>query len=469
MKKAFILILFCLGFGFYGVKMGKVTLPGLKPAPRYNMVLISADTLRADRLGVNGNTEIRTPHLDWLASQGINFTRAYTNITTTNPSHATMLSSLFPFDHKLYSNQGKVSSKILTLPEILKVHGWYTAGIVNMRWLNPNVSNIFQGMDELVSCETTRKADETNKWVLPFIASQKNKKDPFFLFVHYVDAHTPYHAPDPYTDLYYPDDRNPYSSHHSSLNKAKSIFPLHYQDNPYVDNWLGDVTDVKYIVAQNKGSVTWLDHHVGQIIQELKRTNQWDNTILVFTSDHGESLGEHGLWFVHGGLFDATARVPLIMRFPHGPQGEVRDTIVQHVDLLPTLCSVLGVGTPHQVRGRNVFEESASDPILERAAFIEHAGGYLNAVVTSRYKYIQHKKTRYVYPAYPIEEGEEELYDLWKDPKEEVNLAENRPIVRRVMNQLLVDFRAAEMVQLKKEPAHIDENTLEMLMSLGYL
>ena len=122
------------------ILMGIICLAGIHTAAadpgqdRLNVILVTADAMRADMLGANGNQEVLTPHLDALASQGVNFRRAYCNITTTSPSHASLLSSLYPRDHKAYSNTAKISSKIVTLSEILQKHGWYTATLVNFPW-----------------------------------------------------------------------------------------------------------------------------------------------------------------------------------------------------------------------------------------------------------------------------------------------------------------------------------------------
>ncbi|MBW1810017.1 MAG: sulfatase [Deltaproteobacteria bacterium] len=435
---------------------------------KYNIVIITADAMRADMLAANRESEVRTPHLDQLAEEGVNFTRAYCNITTTTPSHATLFSSLYPFDHKAYSNTSRISSKITTLPEILKSHGWHTAGIVNLPWLNSDVSNVPQGIDEFQSCVKIRKADKTNKWVMKFLDRQKGKKQPFFLWVHYIDTHTPYYAPGEYERMYYPKDKDPRAGKSGSLQKAWKMFPKHHQNNPFIDKWLRGITDADYVVATTKGSVSWTDHNVGEMIARLKRNGQWENTIFVFTSDHGESLGEHGLWFLHGGSFEVTARVPLIIRVPGGPKNKRIDELVSLVDIMPTLLTILKIDVPAQARGRDFWESIQSRKLSGGAVLVEHAGAYIISVVTPRYKYIRHRKTKDVYPSYPMKKGKEELYDLEADPKELKNLIKVKPALAKELRKLLADLRSGKKEDFIGEKAKIDEQTEEMLRSLGY-
>ena len=434
---------------------------------QYNIVLITADTLRADMLGANGNREVRTPHLDKLAASGINFSRAYTNITTTTPSHATLFSSLFPRDHKAYSNTAKISEDILTIDEILQKHGWYTSAIVNMPWLNPDMSNIMQGMDEVERCKHIRKANQTNPWVLSFLDRQKNTQRPFYLWIHYVDNHTPYHAPGRYQKMYYPKNRDPRSKKYTSLQRAWKFFPTHHQDEPTFKRWLAGITDVDYVIGLNKGSVSWLDYHVGEVITRLKKNDMWDKTIFVFTSDHGESLGEHSIWFAHSGLFETTARVPLILRIPGGPKGFKTDNLVQLADVMPTLLARVGINAPNDIRGRDIWPGLRKKDST-RAIFIEHAGAQMTAVVTKRYKYIKHLKTKNYNPGYLLRKGREELYDLRKDPKERSNLVSKDPKRLSFLRKELERLKNQKGTDHEAQKAEVDSETEEMLRSLGY-
>ncbi len=439
------------------------------PAPgprRLNVVIVTADTLRGDRLGVNGHPFVRTPNIDALAKEGINFRRAYTNITTTTPSHATLFTSLYPHDHKAYDNVSKISDAIETLPELLARKGWHTAGIVNMPWLNPEVSGVSQGIEELQRGDHVRKAEKTTAWALEFIDRRKGTEDPFYLWVHYVDNHTPYHAPGRYGRLYYPKDRDPRAGEKGSLQEIWPLFPADHRDNPYFHRWLGGITDKDWVIAQYDGSVTYVDHHVGRLVKKLKDAGLWQDTIFVFTSDHGESLGEHALWFCHGGLFEPTAHIPLVMHIPgHAPAES--EAIVDLVDVMPTILAVLGLPIPEGLRGENLLPVVASGR-KGGAALLEHTGRQLVGVVTPKWKYVRHRKTRTYYPGYDIRRGRIELYDLENDPGETHNLAEARPEKVRELEALLRELRKGKK-PFQRAAAKIDADTEEALRALGYI
>jgi arylsulfatase A-like enzyme len=436
--------------------------------PRWNVVLVTADTLRADMLGCNGNREVATPHIDALAAAGIRFANAYTNITTTTPSHATLFSSLYPRDHKAYSNTARISSRILTLDEILARAGWHTAAIINMPWLNPDMANVVQAGREVAACKHIRKADATASWVLGFLDRRREQKRPFYLWVHFVDNHTPYHAPGKYARMYYPTGKNPRAGERGSLQRVWGEFPVHHQDEPTFKRWLRGITDVDYVIALNKGSVSWLDHHLGRIVARLKKNGQWERTLFVFTSDHGESLGEHHIWFAHSGLYEPTARVPLIIRAPGGPAGRSIETLVQLADVMPTVLARLGLDAPERVRGRDLWPLLAADQPAGSAVFLEHAGRQLTGVVTPQYKYIRHRKNKRYNPRYPLTKGREELYDLAADPQESRDLAAEKPAQLERMRRLWRELRDRRGADFAAGQAEVDAQTEEMLRSLGY-
>ena len=437
-------------------------------ARRWNVVVITADTLRGDKLGVNGHPQIKTPHLDALAAEGVNFSRAYTNITTTTPSHASLFSSLYPQDHRAYGNTSSISAEIDTLPEILGRAGWHTAGIVNMPWLNPDVTGVSQGIQELARGDHVRKAPATNKWALSFLQRQKGAKKPFFLWVHYVDNHTPYHAPGKYDTLYYPKGRVARGKKPGTLQEIWPLFPNDHRDNAYVKRWLKGITDADYVVANYDGSVSYIDAKVGELIAALKANGQWEDTLFVFTSDHGEALGEHGLWFCHGGLFEATTRIPLIVRVPGGSKGREVKAVVDLVDVTPTLLTLLGLPRSEVMRGDDLGPLMRGAAGKDSAAYLEHTGRQLEGVVTERWKLIRHRKTRRIYPSYPMNKGTIELYDLIADPGEAKNVAAQHPEVVRELMALMKRLKSGAR-GFKDGAAKIDAETEEALRALGYM
>ncbi|HJN74729.1 MAG TPA: sulfatase [Myxococcota bacterium] len=419
---------------------------------RKNVLLITADTLRAQAV-----EDTYTPHLDHLAAEGVRFDRAYTPITTTLPAHASIFTSLYPRDHRAYSNVSRLSSKVTTLAEVLDGLGWETACHINMPWLNPDASNVPQGFRTIRRGDRIRKADKTNPWVIDFLA--KEHEDPWLLWVHYVDNHTPYHAPGSYDDMYTSEQKN-------ELADVWRYFPPDHQESEHMISWLDGVEYAEEVVDDYHGSATWIDAHVGQIVWELKRTGQWDDTLVVFTSDHGESMGEHDLWFVHAGLFEQTTRVPLIVRDPGGPAGVEVDTVVSTIDVMPTVLNRLSAPTPDGVRGADLWQVLDADG--GGVAYLEHTGRQLTGVVTERWKYIRHDKTNRIYSGYPMNAGTLELYDLSADPDELVNLAAEMPDRVAELEALMTRLEAGER-GFEELTYEVDEDMREALRAMGYV
>lgn len=458
----------CLGMFGLTVWLAAAGAAPARAAPKYNVVIVTADTMRADLLGCNGNLEVKTPNLDALAGEGINFVRAYTNITTTTPSHATLFSSLYPCDHKIYSNRGRVPDEVVTLDEILHRNGWTTAAIINMPWLNPDKGNVLQMLDRVADCREPRRAQRTTHWALDYFDQQKKNPKPFFLWIHYVDNHTPYHAPGRFERMYYPAGRDPRAGRSGSLQDVWSQFPTHHQNEPAFQKWLAGITDVDYVVGLNKGSVGYVDLQVGKLVERLKHNGQWRRTLFVFTSDHGESLGEHHIWFAHSGLYEPTARVPLILRVPGGPSNRFVRTLVSLSDVMPTLLARLGLEVPAQARGRDVWPALINDDPTGSAVFLEHAGQHLTGVVTPRYKYVRHLRDRSYNPLYLLTKGREELYDLEDDPQETRDLAAERPELVERLRKLWKTLAESRGSDLRAARAPVDAQTEELLRSLGY-
>ncbi len=426
---------------------------------RLNVVIVTADTLRGDM--VLDNDEIMTPNLDRLKAEALEFTRAYTPITTTLPAHASLFTSLYARDHQAYDNVSALSERVTTLPEILRDHGWRTGAHINMPWLTSDVSNLPQGI-QTTRYTHIRKADRTNPWVEEWLGGAAERDEPFFLWVHYVDNHTPYHAPHSYEDMYYQGGKK---GPGARLEEVWDFFPDDHRESDAFLRWVAGVESADYLVGNYKGSVSWVDAHVGLLMHRLRELGLWEDTVFVFTSDHGESLGEHDLWFVHAGLYQSTTHIPMIVRIPGAPSGERVGAVVSLVDLMPTVLSALGLETPEAARGVDLLKLVGK---RGGAAYLEHTGRQMEGVVTPRFKYIEHLRTTRIYKGYPMDAGKVELYDLEADPEELRNLAAEHPAV--------VERLKAEMQALKEGErdfealdGQIDEEVLKALHAMGYM
>jgi arylsulfatase A-like enzyme len=375
------------------------------------------------------------------------------------------MTSLYLQDHNVYSNFEALGDEPRTMAEMFQGRGFSTFGIVNMRHLNPEVGNLAQGFQEYVHSGYFRRAGTTIDRFLEWLEGVGER--PFFGWIHLADVHTPYMPPPPYDRFYYDDDeRDPQKR---SLMRIWPLLPEHMSDHPFFRQWLDGITDVDWVMAQYQGAVTYVDDEIGRLLDNLEDMGMLRRTAIVLTSDHGESLGEHDMYFVHTGLYEQTSHVPLIMYFPgSGRQGvQVRD-VVEEVDILPTVLEYFDIPRPHDIRGNSLWPLIGGAVGQERVALVEHAGRNLVALRSDRFKYIKHLRNLHIQPAYPFREGREELYDLKADPRERTDLSGALANVMRIFRREL-KRRRTERLDLETGDAEINQETVEVLRSLGYV
>ncbi|MED5463191.1 MAG: sulfatase [Myxococcota bacterium] len=445
-------------------RAARAELPGGVQAPR-GVVLVTVDTLRADHLGCYGHPQVLTTALDRLASGGQLFGNAISQSSTTTPSHASLMTGLHVQDHNVYSNFAALGDGAETLAETLADHGFATFGLVNMRHLNPEVGNLSQGINDFVRSSEVEGARQSVDSLLYWLDGIGER--PFFAWLHLADVHTPYQPPAPYSRMYYEGDEG--ASGKRSLERVMPLLPRHMSDHPFLRKWLRGVTDLKWVMAQYKGAVTYVDDELGRLMGELSERGLLERTAMVVTSDHGENLGEHDMFFVHTGLYEQTVRVPLLTYFPGaGHQGVQINEVVELVDVLPTVLEYLELPPPVGIRGRSLWPLIRGDVSDERIALSEHAGKNLVALRSRRYKYIRHLKTKSLQPSYPFRRGREELYDLRSDPSELRNLIRERPAVLKQFQEEL-RARRGERLDLGVGDSELSAETIAVLKSLGYI
>jgi arylsulfatase A-like enzyme len=440
------------------------TLPAGESSP-LGVLFVTVDTLRADYLSCYGHARILTPSFDRVATGGALFRQAIAQSTTTTPSHASIFTSLYLQDHNVFSNFEALGNAPRTLAEIFAGRGFSTFAIVNMKHLNPEIGNVAQGFQTVVRSGNFRRAGATIDHVLTWL--DDNGEKPFFAWVHFADVHTPYQPPPPYDRFYYDDDeRDPGKR---SLSRIWHLLPPDMTDHPNFLAWLDGITDSEWILAQYQGAVTYVDDEIGRLLDSLEERGLLHRTVIVLTADHGESLGEHDMYFVHTGLYESTIHVPLIMYFPGaGRQGVQVREVVELVDVAPTLLDYFGIPVPGAARGRSLWPLMRGEVEPSRIALVEHAGRNLVALRSEHYKYVRHLRTLHIQPSYPWVEGKEELYDLKKDPQERQNLIDELPNVARVFRREL-KMRRTDKQNLDVGTAEISEETEDVLRSLGYV
>jgi arylsulfatase len=429
------------------------------------VILVTVDTLRADYLSCYGHTRTLSPSMDRFATMGVRFANAYSQASTTTPSHSSIMTSLYLQDHNVYSNFEALGEGPTTLAETFKAAGFGTYAIVNMRHLNPEVGNLSQGFQHFVRSGNSRRAAQSFEDLLKWIDDQHGK--PFFAWVHLADVHTPYAPPPPYDRFYYDDDEHDPSE--TSLAKIWPTLPKEMSDHPSFQAWLEGITDLQYVLAQYQGAVTYVDDELGRVLDGLEQRGILAHTAVVVTADHGESLGEHGMYFVHTGLYEPTTHIPLMTWFPADGRHNVQvSDVVESVDIYPTVLEYMGLTPPEGIRGRSLWPLIRGGTLPAKNALIEHAGRNLIALRSERYAYIRHLRTAYIQPSYPFTNGREELYDLHDDPEQLHDLAKEKP-------ELLAQFRAE--LQRRREQkqdlaigkAEVSAETADVLRSLGYV
>jgi arylsulfatase A-like enzyme/predicted Zn-dependent protease len=391
-----------------------------------NVLLVTIDTLRRDRLGAYGGTDGLTPVLDRLASAGVVYTHAYSHVPITLPAHTSILTGLIPRSHGVRDNGAfRLDGQVPTLATLFKAAGYRTGAFVGAFVLDARfgLNRGFDTYDDRYpqgSGATTfqfneRRAEEVvtaaGNWILSS-SPQPPAPSPWFAWVHLFDPHAPYDAPPEYRV-----GRAPYDA-----------------------------------------EVAYTDAMLGRLLARLRAAHALERTLVIVTADHGESLGEHGET-THGLFaYNSTLAVPLILSGSSVPAGRV-DAPVAHADLLPTMLDLTAVPLPAAVDGRSLI----AAPPAERAIAFEaldanltRGWAPLTGVVSGHWKYID----------LPIRE----LYDLDADPRERTNLAERDPAHRDALAGALRKLQTVPAADVVKGSADrtVDADAAARLRALGY-
>ena len=406
------------------------------PAP--SVLLITLDTVRADHIGCYGYSRIKTPALDGLAADGVRFENAYAQVPITLPSHAAILTGTYPMLNGVRDfTSGPLPTNIPTLAEMLRRSGYHTAAFVSAFVLNSmwGLNRGFEVYDDNVGIGRNRprylfllqrSADKTVDRLLDWVDRRSNK--PFFAWLHLYDAHSPYRSPEPYRRL--------------------------YSGRPY------------------DGAIAFDDAQVGRVVARLRAMNLYQNTLIVLLSDHGESLGEHGE-SEHGFfIYNATLRVPLIVKLPGQTiTSRVVAQPVTTVDVAPTIAQICRIvpAASGGFQGRSLLSPSIlnvssggtpnrSEAVYAESFYPRHSFGWheLRGIVTSEFEYIDAPRP--------------ELYDLQRDPGERSNMVTRNSAMASALREKLIEFERKFTASEKKSAATtLDPETLEKLKSLGYV
>lgn len=445
--------------------------PGAAPTPRSgdapaNFLLITVDTLRADHLGFHGYERNTSRFLDRFARESIAFRDASVQVPKTLPSMSSMMTSLYPEQAGVMANLHVLPRARRTLAEELQAHGFHTVAHTTNLLLNDR-RGMDQGFDEFSSTSPMDAAELTDWAIARLDAGFEGR---FFMWIHYTDPHGPYDPPAPNDRLFVGDE------HYDPTRKVVLDYeripgfdpnlilgavPI-YQQEPLKDHERR--TERDFYVARYDGEIHYLDQQLGRLFSYLEETGALADTMVVFTSDHGEGLGEHDYYFEHGWfVYQDQLHVPWLIRLP-GQTPRSIERPVELLDLAPTLVDLLGLPVTGHFQGTSLV------PLVEDRE-IHPAPIY--AVTPSEYPGQQYKGLRVGPIKYIVDHDDrEELYDLAEDPLETKNLAAERPKQLAEFREWLASgpWEAGDPkkpIELPLEDASPEE--LEQLRALGYV
>ncbi len=428
-----------------------------KKLKKPNILFIMTDQHRGDCIGCDGNSIIKTPNLDRIAAEGVHFSSAYSCTPTCTPARSAILTGLSPWHHGMLG-YGRVAYRYsVELPRAIREAGYQTIGIGKMHWFPQRHSHGFHKtiLDESSRVQTEGFESDYRAWfrkhapkgmeynvtgigwndyrariyvppeelhptywtaqvAIDYINSY-NKSEPFFMKVSFARPHSPYDPPKRFMEAYCEDEMpSPYIG-----DWADKYVPA--QPEKY-NLWHGDlgIEQVRRSRRGYYGSVSFIDEQIGRILQTLEKKRFIDNTLILFTTDHGDMTGDHHLWR-KSYAYESSARIPFIVRPPMNMQvkrGLTMNHLVELRDILPTFLDAADCPIPKHLDGKSILSliRGKSDNWRE-VIDLEHdvcynPSNHWNALTDGHYKYIYHASN-----------GEEQLLDLKEDPGELHNLA----------------------------------------------
>jgi len=438
---------------------------------RPNVLLIVVDTLRADHLGCYGERRPTSPFIDSLARNGVLFKQAITVMPATLPSFSSILTSRVPRRHGVMVNGETLSSAQVTLTEILQIRGYHTAAFISSFVLDARfgVNQGFEYYNEELNDKergekgVSRRGEKTVDAVLSW-TDRYPDKEPFFIMVHLWDPHWPYMPPKGYLEMV---DRK----HSDSITGTFENIMQVRKKLIASGGKPGD--DSRQLDALYSGEVRYTDECVKRLLNGMETRGFLENTIVVFTADHGENMWEHPPnYFGHAGnIYHTSVHVPLIiMALGRLKGGKIIDHMVRSIDLAPTFLELLGIAPQQEFQGYSFAKLLMSDVSIHREealpCFIEANGAtgmQPRAVFDGQFKLIQ----------FPYENNRYELFNLIEDPGEQNNLITVSEIILQSktskLKNALNEWYISNPVRRSLGRVQVSDDAREKLKALGYI
>jgi len=434
---------------------------GPSASDEINVLLVVIDTAGAEHMGYELPDLGHTPNIDRLARDGVLFTRAYSPAPWTQPAVASLFTSRMPSRHGVLRLFDVLDEEHTTMAEWFEERGFRTAGVISHMLLESRYgyaqgfeswdATPVGGHDAITSHAVT---DRAIRWL-----DRHDRSAPFFLFVHYFDPHFAY--------WHHPEFRLT-GDYRGPVRPGMGIWELREAREQ-----LGP-EDLRYLVALYREEIAYTDHHIGRLLDHLRRRQLDGETLVIVTADHGEEFMRHG-WIGHTRtLYDELLRVPFVMRLPGGPEGRVVETPVSLLDVLPTLMALAGEPADPAAEGRSLLPwlgaKAPAPAARELRAEVSFASRPEDPAALSQKTAF---KTAWLRPdlklIHDLVEDRFELYDRSTDPEELRDLSGAHPAEAELRAELLAWERTREARGVERPGLQPSPEELERLRALGYL
>ena len=405
-------------------------------ADKLNVILIVIDTLRADHLSCYGYFRNTSPNIDRLAREGVLFKDAHATAIATGPGFSSIITGLSPIHHHFYltpwslPNLIDFDDAIPTLPELIQdlVGGYTTVAFDNLINFASHMDQFVRGFEFYINVTRSSRpvhhtivGGEVNRRLLPWL--RQHAGESFFLFTHYWEPHTPYNQPEKFRHAF---SHSPGDLSDLQVREAPAGYSYVPGWGKVGELWEPDPSKSEVTIDLYDGEIRYVDHLIGELVNTLEELGIAEKTVIIITSDHGEQLGQHGI-YGHQMLHEAVIYIPLIVWGPGIiPAGKGIGGYAQQADIAPTILALLGAQGKElpQFDGENLLPVIEGKEPLREEIFVEDDAW--RAVVWGNWKYIRGYFS-----------GTEELYNLESDPMEVIDLAaEEKVLVERMRQRL---------------------------------